>query len=131
MSINSQDILEKTGLKSAKTLTRWHKRGIIPEPVVRTHPSGRGKMAYWPDCVLERCVKLVELQKEGHTLNSALATIERERINRNLHEMSYTITRNTPHAVTLLDSLAVQLDGLLGSGGDDAARVRAVVRALR
>ena len=85
MSINSKDILKKTGLKSAKTLTRWHKRGIIPEPVVRTHPSGRGKMAYWPDWVLERCVKLVELQKEGHTLNSALATIERERINRNLH----------------------------------------------
>src|SRR6266852_9113255 len=78
--VSSQQILERTGLKSSKTLTRWHQQGFIPQPVVRTHPSGRGKMAYWPDWVLDRCVRIVELQRQGHSLKSAVQTLEMERI---------------------------------------------------
>src|SRR5690242_3790040 len=73
--ITSHDILDKTGLKSAKTLTRWHQRGLIPEPLIRTHPSGRGKVAYWPDWVLNRCLRIVELQREGHSLQSAASVL--------------------------------------------------------
>jgi DNA-binding transcriptional MerR regulator len=68
--ITSKDILETTGIKSAKTLTRWHQRGLIPPPVVRTHPSGRGKMSYWPDWVMGRCTKIVELQREGYSFQA-------------------------------------------------------------
>jgi hypothetical protein len=78
--ITSKEILEHTGLKSAKTLTRWYQQGIIPKPSVRTHPSGRGKIAYWPDWVLDRCVKLVELQRQGHALRSAAIMAQMERL---------------------------------------------------
>lgn len=49
--ISSKEILENTDIGSAKTLTRWHQRGLIPAPVVTTHPCGRGKMSYWPSWV--------------------------------------------------------------------------------
>jgi len=81
--ITSRDILDKTGLKSAKTLTRWHQRGLIPEPLIRSHPSGRGKVAYWPDWVLDRCLKIVELQRQGHSLQSAALVLADERFREN------------------------------------------------
>lgn len=74
--ITSKDVLEKTGLKSAKTLTRWHQRGLIPEPLVRTHPSGRGKLAYWPDWVLDDCLRIVEFQRRGYSLQSIARMLE-------------------------------------------------------
>ena len=49
--ISTNDILDATGLRSGKTLTRWHQRGLIPKPLIRTHPSGRGKAAYCPRSV--------------------------------------------------------------------------------
>lgn len=70
--ITSHEVLEQTGIKSAKTLTRWHRSGIIPEPAIRTHPSGRGKIAYYPDSVVEHIQKIQELRKQGHTLHSAV-----------------------------------------------------------
>lgn len=79
----STEILEKTGLKSAKTLSRWAKRGIIPVPHTQTHPSGRGKIGYWPDWVLDRCLRIVELRKRGHSLDSALFELELQRIQEN------------------------------------------------
>jgi hypothetical protein len=85
--ITSHQILQATGLKSQKTLTRWAHAGIIPEPLIGTHPAGRGKIAYWPDWVLERCKQIVELQRQGHTLSSALATLEHERMLRNIEKV--------------------------------------------
>ena len=78
--ITSTEILEKTGLKSGKTLTRWYKKGIIPEPLIRTHPSGRGKIAYWPDWVLDHCLKIIEFRKQGYTINEAALLLDQERI---------------------------------------------------
>ena len=67
--ITSQDILKATGIGNIVTLTRWHQMGLIPPPDVRTHPHGRGKMAYWPDWVLERCVRIKQLRKAGKKLS--------------------------------------------------------------
>lgn len=86
MSVTSKQILEATGLKSPKTLTRWAKSRIIPEPHVGTHPSGRGKIAYWPDWVLERCQRIAELLRQGHTLGSASFLLESERTLRLLED---------------------------------------------
>src|SRR3954465_13674770 len=86
--ITTTDILEATGLKSGKTLTRWHQRGLIPEPLVRTHPSGRGKIAYWPDWVLDHCVRLVQLQKTGHTLRSASLQLAAESWHQTVEEVA-------------------------------------------
>jgi DNA-binding transcriptional MerR regulator len=66
--VTSQQIMEATKIGDIVTLTRWHKRGLIPQPEVRTHPNGRGKMAYWPAWVLERCVRIKQWQKSGKTL---------------------------------------------------------------
>lgn len=86
MSITSKQILQATGLKSAKTLTRWAKSGIIPRPHVGTHPSGRGKIAYWPDGVLARCQRIAELLRQGHTLGSAYSVLETDRTLRLIDE---------------------------------------------
>jgi DNA-binding transcriptional MerR regulator len=77
--VTAKQILAATGLKNAHTLTRWHKHhGIIPHPTIGVSSSGRGKCAYWPDWVLDRCRRIVELQKQGHTLASALRLVDRE-----------------------------------------------------
>jgi hypothetical protein len=71
--ISSTELLKRTGLKSAKTLTRWYQLGLIPKPELRTHPSGRGKLGYWPDWVLDRCVKMRDAQKRGRSLKGAVS----------------------------------------------------------
>jgi hypothetical protein len=60
--------------------------GIIPGPHVATHPSGRGKIAYWPDSVLERCRRVAELLRQGHTLGSALSLLGYEQTLRVIEE---------------------------------------------
>ena len=87
MSVTSKQILQAAGFKSPKTLTRWAKSGIIPGPHVGTHPSGRGKIAYWPDWVLERCQRIAELLRQGHTLGSAFSVLENERTLRLIDEV--------------------------------------------
>lgn len=112
--VTSTDILEATGLKSTRTLTRWHKSGIIPEPLIRTHPSGRGKIAYWPDSVLDRCVRIIELQRQGHSLRSAVMQLAVERVEKLVEEVkgtpsisevleTKTVTTASGHEVNLLD----------------------------
>ena len=87
VSVTSKQILQAAGFKSPKTLTRWAKAGIIPGPHVGTHPSGRGKIAYWPDWVLERCQRIAELLRQGHTLGSASSVLENERTLRLIDEV--------------------------------------------
>ncbi len=108
--ITSKDVLEKTGIKSAKTLTRWHQRGLIPEPLVRTHPSGRGKLAYWPDWVLDRCLRIVEFQRQGHSLQSVARMLHLERWNRNLE---YAESETVP-----ISELLASQQIVLGPGRD-------------
>jgi hypothetical protein len=91
MSVTSKQILEATGLKSPKTLTRWAKSGVIPGPYIGTHPSGRGKIAYWPDSVLERCRRIAELLRQGHTLSSALSLLGYELTIRQIEEAEKSV----------------------------------------
>lgn len=66
--ISSKDLLRKTEIGSNRTLIRWHQGGLIPPPTVTTHPSGRGKMSYWPDWVVDRCKRIATMKKQGHSL---------------------------------------------------------------
>jgi DNA-binding transcriptional MerR regulator len=84
--ITTEILARKTGL-SAKTLTRWSNRGIIPKPAIRTHPSGRGKIGYWPDSVLDRCLRIVQLRQEGHSVESAVGLLGMEHLNKCLAEL--------------------------------------------
>jgi len=76
--LSSHEILKRTGIKNAKTLTRWHQRGLIPPPEVKLHPGGRGKIGYWPDWVLERCIRIKQLVKQGHSLDKLAATLSND-----------------------------------------------------
>lgn len=67
--VSSRDILQATGIRNGVTLTRWYQQNLIPPPDVRTHPDGRGKMGYWPEWVLLRCVRIRQMQKTGLTLD--------------------------------------------------------------
>lgn len=67
--ISSKKILEALGRKAGKTLTRWYQQGLIPKPEVKTHPNGRGKMAFWDDWVLGRCLEIKKLLLEGQSLD--------------------------------------------------------------
>lgn len=76
-------LLKKIGIKSAKTLTRWHQAGIIPRPVVAFHPSGRGRISYWPTSTVDICRKLLNSRKrpsmvEASTAIESLASRVRE-----------------------------------------------------
>src|SRR4051794_10593093 len=104
--VTSQQILQATGLKSQKTLTRWAHARIIPEPLIGTHPAGRDKIAYWPDWVLERCKRIVELQRQGHTLSSALTALEYERMLRTIEE-----AKTAPDVRKVLSDKKVTLAG--------------------
>jgi len=86
--VSSKEILEKTGIKSGITLTRWHKQGFIPPPLVRTHPSGRGKMGYWPDWVLERCIGIVRMRRQGYTVREATMLLDLEKTREEFEEDS-------------------------------------------
>ena len=66
--VTSREILDKLGLESARTLRRWRELNLIPPPETDTHPSGRGRIASWPRWVLDRCLEIRRLTREGHTL---------------------------------------------------------------
>jgi hypothetical protein len=102
--ISSKDILDKTGIKNIKTLTRWHQRGLIPKPFIRTHPSGRGKIAYWPDWVLDHCMRLVELQRQGYSLQAAALRLDAERI-----EQKIKYVQETPSITDALADKSVRI----------------------
>ncbi|GAG91063.1 unnamed protein product, partial [marine sediment metagenome] len=78
--VTTLDILAESRLKSSKTLTRYYQLGIIPRPVIKTHPSGRGKINYFPRWVLDKVVRIQELKREGISLKRAVKKYERERI---------------------------------------------------
>jgi hypothetical protein len=104
MTVTSKQILEAAGLKSPKTLTRWAKAGVIPEPHIGTHPAGRGKIAYWPNWVLERSKRIAELVRQGNTPGAALSILEHERTMRLIEE-----AQNSPDLRSLLSKKKVKL----------------------
>ncbi|MHB8894152.1 MAG: hypothetical protein ACYC99_03110 [Candidatus Geothermincolia bacterium] len=75
--ITSKELLAATGIKNAKTLTRWHQAGLIPPPHLGTHPSGRGKIAFWDDAVKNRILRLIDYRAQGLTLEAAARKIDK------------------------------------------------------
>ena len=74
--VTTQEILKRTGLKTQRTLTAWHKAGLIPRPRIMKHPSGRGTVAMWPDEVMERCVELATLRKPGRPSRETILNLK-------------------------------------------------------
>ena len=77
----TNELLDHLGLSSAGTIQKWKREGLIPEPTVRPVETGRGRKAYWSEWVLERCVEIRRLVKQGKTLEEIkliLADVETE-----------------------------------------------------
>lgn len=66
--ITTKEILRQTGIKSGKTLTRWHQDGLIPPPEMGPPVVGRGRVAYWPHWVVDRCRTIRQMVKDGKIL---------------------------------------------------------------
>ena len=63
---------------NVKTLTRWHQQGLIPPPVIRTSPSGRGKMGYWDIDVVAKGLQIQRLLKHGYPLSTIAGMTDAE-----------------------------------------------------
>ncbi len=74
MSITSRQLMAGLEIKNVKTLTRWYQEQVIPEPKVELHPGGIGRIACWPDWVLEHGRIIKKLLSEGQTLKDVAAT---------------------------------------------------------
>lgn len=68
--ITTDELAQRTGIPK-RTLNGWKRMGVIPSPEVGLHPSGRGKVGYWPESMVRRCKKIKELQRLGYNLKSA------------------------------------------------------------
>ena len=66
--VTTNQLLEHLGLSSTGTIQNWKRNGLIPEPSVRPVETGRGRKAFWPGAVVERCVEIRRLIKAGKTL---------------------------------------------------------------
>ncbi len=74
MTITSRQLMASLGIKNIKTLTRWHQLQVIPEPTIKLHPSGIGRIACWPVWVKKHGRIVKKLLTEGHTLKDVAAT---------------------------------------------------------
>lgn len=73
-NLTSREIMAELGIKSVKTLTRWHQLGLIPAPEIDVHPDGSGRVGTWPSWVLRHCRKVMELREKGATLKQIVAS---------------------------------------------------------
>ena len=76
----SKQILEATGLKSQKTLTRWAHAEVIPEPLIGTHPPAAARSPTGPIGCWKGASGSSSAAPGPHYSVSALATIEYERM---------------------------------------------------
>lgn len=75
--VSSAEIIEAVGF-SQKTLRRWSSKGYLPKPEVGPHPSGRGKMGFYPSEALAIARRIIVLRGQGHSLPKAAEQAKRE-----------------------------------------------------
>ena len=76
MNLTGRQLLQQVGLKSARTLWRWQRHGLIPAPEMGLAPGGRGRTSYWEESVVRRCQQIVDLQKRGYSLGAVREALE-------------------------------------------------------
>lgn len=76
--VTSKDLMEAAQITGINTLRNWCNHGLLPEPEIRTHPNGRGKISYWPAWVQLRCERIRDLRATGKTRSQIAAILEQE-----------------------------------------------------
>lgn len=67
-TLSTQELLDKLGLKSSRTLRHWRSLGLIRSPKIVAHPDGRGRTAQWPASVVAQCLAVREKLQRGESL---------------------------------------------------------------
>jgi DNA-binding transcriptional MerR regulator len=108
------EVAARTGL-SPKTLSRWAKKGVIPKPCIKTHPSGHGKVGYFPDGVLEKCIRLAQLRREGIELDTARMLVLAEGLAKQFEQVDLPLARKlvAQKEIALSDGQTVNMQQLL------------------
>ena len=76
--VTAADILKLVPI-TRKTLWLWQKKyKFFPNPSKEAHPGGKGIIGYYPDWVLERCIKIYALQKKGYTISMIQEILKKE-----------------------------------------------------
>lgn len=78
-TLSTQELLDKLGLKSSRTLRHWRSLGLIGNPQIVPHPDGRGRIAKWPTYILAQCLALREKLQSGSSLEEIVATPKKRR----------------------------------------------------
>lgn len=68
MSVTSRQIMDALSIENAKTLKRWEDAGVMPKKAMQLHPNGIGRIAVYPDWVLQHCRRVQQLVQDGFTL---------------------------------------------------------------
>ena len=74
--ITTEQVLKNCGIRSGKTLTRWRQAGLLPSPSLETHPSGRGKTAFYPVWICDWIRWVQSQQQKGLSLSKIVETID-------------------------------------------------------
>lgn len=78
-TLSTQELLDKLGLKSSRTLRHWRSLGLIGNPQIVPHPDGRGRIAKWPTSILAQCLAVLEKLQSGSTLKEIAAPAKNRR----------------------------------------------------
>jgi DNA-binding transcriptional MerR regulator len=76
MRLTGKEVLTRIGIRSGRTLWRWQRNGLIPVPEIGPAPGGRGRTAYWDETVIDRCHRILDLQRRGHSLAEVREALE-------------------------------------------------------
>jgi len=94
MAKTTRELTELSGHNRA-AINRYVKMRIIPKPTYDLHQSGRGgKVAYYPDYVVDTLLELKELRGKGYSLTHALAQMQANQINRVLKNVQLKYTES-------------------------------------
>ena len=76
--VSSGELVEHAGIPNRKTLYRWVKRGLLPKPKMK--PYKFGKIGYYPEAMVGRAKRILEMIKEGYSEAEIAQKFERERM---------------------------------------------------
>lgn len=68
--LSTSEVLKRTKINSSRTLDHYRKLGLVPDPTIALHESGRGKTGYWRDDAPDRIKTVRELLSLGKALDA-------------------------------------------------------------
>lgn len=126
--VPARDVLTLTGIKNAKTLTRYQQLGIIAPPRIDVHPDGLGKMGYYPMHAVERIIRVRAFIRQGYRVEMAAALAREqefsEAIDRDVTLPSGAVVKAADLFVDRVVALAAPILRDQGALSDLKAKVR-------